>query len=169
MLFRSEALRGAVDSGQEARPEYNFYVEGERVRITERRRGTPIDKVVSELMIYVNTEWAAANPGSVVAVIKAVLAQYKKIDGNAAYLKEISQKFVPNSLNKDTGDAAVKKYVDLKMFPTDGGLTDANLTYTAKFFGPAPDGTGATAKLVALSSFADTTFLKRALAELGTK
>ena len=119
--------------------------------------------------IYVNTEWAAANPGSVVAVIKAVLAQYKKIDGNAAYLKEISQKFVPNSLNKDTVDAAVKKYVDLKMFPTDGGITDANLTYTAKFFGPAPDGTGATTKLQAVSVFADTTFLKRVLAELGTK
>jgi exoribonuclease II len=32
-------------------------VEGERVRIVERRRGSPIDKVVSELMILVNTEW----------------------------------------------------------------------------------------------------------------
>jgi NitT/TauT family transport system substrate-binding protein len=116
--------------------------------------------------IYVNTEWAAANPGSVVAVIKAVLAQYKKIDGNAAYLKEISQKFVPNSLNKDTVDAAVKKYVDLKMFPTDGGLTDANLAYTAKFFGPAPDGTGSTAKLLGVSAFADSTFLKLALGQI---
>lgn len=116
--------------------------------------------------IYVNTKWAAANPGSVVALVKAVLEQHKKVDGNAAYLKEISQKFVPNTLNKDTVDAATKKYVDLKMFPTDGGITDANLAYTAKFFGPAPDGAGSTQKLMAVSAFADTTFLKLALAQL---
>jgi exoribonuclease-2 len=39
------------------RSDYNFHVDGERVRIVERRRGTPIDKVVSEMMILVNTEW----------------------------------------------------------------------------------------------------------------
>jgi exoribonuclease II len=39
------------------RSDYNFYVEDDRVRIVERRRGTPIDKVVSEMMILVNTEW----------------------------------------------------------------------------------------------------------------
>ena len=41
----------------EQRPEYSFYVENGRVRIVQRRRGTPIDKVVSELMIYANSEW----------------------------------------------------------------------------------------------------------------
>ncbi|HEX7952799.1 MAG TPA: RNB domain-containing ribonuclease [Burkholderiales bacterium] len=40
-----------------ARADYNFYFEDDRVRIVERRRGTPIDKVVSEMMILVNTEW----------------------------------------------------------------------------------------------------------------
>jgi exoribonuclease-2 len=43
------------------RPEYSFYVEGSddnaRVTITERRRGTPLDKLVSELMITVNGTW----------------------------------------------------------------------------------------------------------------
>ena len=37
--------------------DYNFYVEDERVRIVARRRGSPIDKVVSEMMIFVNSEW----------------------------------------------------------------------------------------------------------------
>jgi exoribonuclease-2 len=41
----------------EQRPEYNFHVENDRVQITRRARGTPIDKVVSELMIYVNSTW----------------------------------------------------------------------------------------------------------------
>jgi exoribonuclease-2 len=43
------------------RPDYNFYVDGNddnaRITITERRRGTPLDKLVSELMITVNSTW----------------------------------------------------------------------------------------------------------------
>ncbi len=39
--------------------DYNFYVENERVRIVERKRGSPIDKLVSEMMILVNSEWGA--------------------------------------------------------------------------------------------------------------
>jgi len=39
------------------RPEYTFRVEGENVTIIERRRGTPLDKLVSELMITVNSIW----------------------------------------------------------------------------------------------------------------
>ena len=116
--------------------------------------------------IYVNTTWAAQNPGSVVAVVQAVLEQHKKVDGNPTYLKEISQKFVPNTLNPQTVDAATKKYTDLKMFPLDGGLTRDNLTYTAKFFGPAPDGAGQTTKLMSVDSFADLTYLKLALANI---
>ena len=43
------------------RPDYSFHVEGSaesaRVTITERRRGTPLDKLVAELMIAVNSTW----------------------------------------------------------------------------------------------------------------
>jgi exoribonuclease-2 len=48
---------GDVPEGEQ-RPEYNFRVENDRVEITPRTRGTPIDKIVSELMIYVNSTWA---------------------------------------------------------------------------------------------------------------
>ena len=44
----------------EQRPEYTFRVENDRVQITRRLRGAPIDKVVSELMIYVNSRWGQA-------------------------------------------------------------------------------------------------------------
>lgn len=54
------------------RTDYSFYVENDRVRIVERRRGSPIDKVVSELMILLNTEWArqlsANNVGAIYRV-----------------------------------------------------------------------------------------------------
>jgi exoribonuclease II len=50
-----EAARGKPEPP--GRVDYNFYVEDDRVRIVPRVRGAPIDKVVSELMIFVNTEW----------------------------------------------------------------------------------------------------------------
>lgn len=51
-----EKSRGKDEPGT-GRADYNFYVENDRVSIVERKRGSPIDKVVSELMILVNTEW----------------------------------------------------------------------------------------------------------------
>jgi exoribonuclease-2 len=58
--LRREAERGRADTGREPRPEYSFRVDGERIDIVERRRGSPIDKVVAELMILVNAEWGRA-------------------------------------------------------------------------------------------------------------
>ncbi len=53
-----QVARGKADSeGEIQRVEYNFYVEGGQVSIVERKRGSPVDKVVSELMIYANAEW----------------------------------------------------------------------------------------------------------------
>lgn len=37
--------------------DYSFYVEDDRVRIVPRKRGAPLDKLVSELMILVNSSW----------------------------------------------------------------------------------------------------------------
>lgn len=51
-----EKARGKDEPGI-GRADYNFYVDDDRVSIVERKRGSPIDKVVSELMILVNTEW----------------------------------------------------------------------------------------------------------------
>jgi exoribonuclease-2 len=53
---RLEHSRGKEEPGL-VRADYNFYVDNDRVSIVERKRGSPIDKVVSELMILVNTEW----------------------------------------------------------------------------------------------------------------
>ncbi len=52
-----EAARRGGEAEYEARPEYSFYVENDRVRIVRRLRGTPIDRIVSELMIHVNGAW----------------------------------------------------------------------------------------------------------------
>jgi exoribonuclease-2 len=52
-----QAARGKTDEGEIQRAEYNFYIEDGRVRIVARLRGSPVDKVVSELMIFANAEW----------------------------------------------------------------------------------------------------------------
>jgi exoribonuclease-2 len=51
-----EAGRGKAGNQIERR-EYSFYVENDRVTITERKRGSPLDKLVAELMILVNRSW----------------------------------------------------------------------------------------------------------------
>ena len=52
-----EKSRGQ-DPNRVQRTDYSFYVEDDRVRIERRKRGSPVDKVVSELMILVNAQWA---------------------------------------------------------------------------------------------------------------
>jgi len=55
-----ERTRGKPAKASE-RPDYNFRVDGigndARITITERRRGTPLDKLVAELMIAANGTW----------------------------------------------------------------------------------------------------------------
>jgi exoribonuclease-2 len=50
-----EAGRGKADTVD--RVDYNFKVNGERISIVPRKRGSPIDKVVSEFMIFANAHW----------------------------------------------------------------------------------------------------------------
>lgn len=53
---KMEALRGKNNDNND-KIDYTFDIQNDRVIVGERRRGSPIDKVVSELMIFVNTEW----------------------------------------------------------------------------------------------------------------
>lgn len=52
-----EATRGKSADNSIQQVDYNFHVENDRVSISTRQRGSPIDKVVAELMIFVNSEW----------------------------------------------------------------------------------------------------------------
>ena len=55
-----EAGRGRPEPVRMVQMDYNFYVESDRVRIVERKRGSPVDKLVAEMMILVNSEWGRA-------------------------------------------------------------------------------------------------------------
>jgi len=39
------------------RTDFTFYVDGEDVRIVQRRRDAPLDRIVAEMMILANSEW----------------------------------------------------------------------------------------------------------------
>ncbi len=52
-----EQGRGKADPNRAPQVDYNFTVEEGVVRITTRTRGSPMDKLVAELMIHANTHW----------------------------------------------------------------------------------------------------------------
>lgn len=52
-----EKARGKHDPNRAPQIDYNFYVDDGRVRIVGRRRGSPMDKLVAELMIEANSQW----------------------------------------------------------------------------------------------------------------
>jgi exoribonuclease-2 len=54
-----EKARGKYDPSKPPQVDYNFYVTDGRVSIVSRHRGSPMDKVVAELMIEANSQWGA--------------------------------------------------------------------------------------------------------------
>lgn len=54
-----EKTRGKYDPNKPPQIDYNFYVKDGRVSIVGRHRGSPMDKLVAELMIEANNQWGA--------------------------------------------------------------------------------------------------------------
>jgi len=54
-----EKARGKYDPTKPPQVDYNFYVNDDKVSIVSRHRGSPMDKVVAELMIEANSQWGA--------------------------------------------------------------------------------------------------------------
>jgi exoribonuclease-2 len=54
-----EKARGKYDPTKPIQMDYNFYVIDGKVSIIGRRRGSPMDKLVAELMIEANNQWGA--------------------------------------------------------------------------------------------------------------
>ncbi|MGH3760006.1 ABC transporter substrate-binding protein [Actinophytocola sp.] len=117
--------------------------------------------------IYVNGDFAEANPEAVTAFVRAVVEQHREIAGNPEYLVEIANTYVPDVIDQSTVEEVARSYVELEIFPENAELTEEGLKYTMDFFGP--DGTGATDKIMPVEEFADLTFLNEVLDELGRR
>lgn len=68
-----EKARGKYDPKRAPQIDYNFYVSDEGVvNIVARERGSPMDKLVSELMIHANSTWGALlNQGGFAGIYRA--------------------------------------------------------------------------------------------------
>jgi exoribonuclease-2 len=75
LALRLERSRGKPETP--TRYDFSFTIEGERVQIVPRKRGSPIDKVVSELMIQVNSAWARTLSQADVAALYRVQSNGK--------------------------------------------------------------------------------------------
>jgi exoribonuclease-2 len=54
-----EKSRGKYDPTKPPQMDYNFYVTNGKISIVGRHRGSPMDKLVAELMIEANNQWGA--------------------------------------------------------------------------------------------------------------
>ena len=68
-VARALGARRGKDENEADRVDYNFDIIDGRIAITTRKRGNPIDTVVSELMIFVNSEWGKLLADNAVAAI----------------------------------------------------------------------------------------------------
>jgi len=107
----ARALEGARRRGEaehELRSEYSFYVENDRVRIVPRRRGTPIDKIVSELMIHVNSAWGRELAANGAAAI------YRVQDSGKVRMSTVPSAHQGLGVESYTwGSSPLRRYVDL--------------------------------------------------------
>ena len=117
--------------------------------------------------IYVNGDFAAQNPQAVEDVVRAVVEEFRLVANDAAYLETIAREQVPDAINEETITAAAEKYVELGMFPVDGGVTEETLQFTADFFGP--EGTGTVSRAIELDEWTDLSFLETVLSDLGSQ
>ncbi len=61
LFEKRQAVRASYGLRREVpgNTDFNFYVDGEHVTITPRRRGSPLDLIVAELAILANSTWGA--------------------------------------------------------------------------------------------------------------
>lgn len=75
-----EKARGKHDPTKPPQVDYNFYVDDGKVSIVGRHRGSPMDKLVAELMIEANSQWGA------LLAAHAVPGLYRAQSGGKVYM-----------------------------------------------------------------------------------
>ncbi len=68
-VAKALGVRRGKNENEQDRVDYNFDIVDGKIAISTRKRGNPIDTVVSELMIFVNSEWGKLLADNGVAAI----------------------------------------------------------------------------------------------------
>jgi NitT/TauT family transport system substrate-binding protein len=113
--------------------------------------------------VHVNAAFAKANPGTVYAMVKAIIQEYRRIKGKPDLLQADAEKYTKETIDPKTIAAASKRYTELNMFPADGGNTRENMQYSHDFFKAA----GVIKADIPLANWTDLSFLEQVNKELG--
>ncbi len=114
--------------------------------------------------IYANTDWAAANPNTLTALIEAILLQQRRFNDDPAYFKQRIIETLPGT-DQDRLDAVVKAYTELEMYDRNGGILPEQQQYTIDFVTNAG---GLEPGLTPEQAF-DRTYLDAALERIGVQ
>jgi ABC-type nitrate/sulfonate/bicarbonate transport system substrate-binding protein len=106
--------------------------------------------------------WMKENPDVVRTFIRELLLQNRRINSEEGYLLELINRYLPDEEN---AEALAEAYVEAEIFPNDGGVTEAGVEYTLRFFGP--NGTGDLKTEMSVSDVADLSYLEAVLEEIG--
>lgn len=77
-----------------------------------------------------NTDFAEANPTTVAEFLAALLEQYRMIEGNPEYFRELDERYTEAEL---LDDDYLEFYAD-GFYPIDGGLTEEGVQYIIDYF-----------------------------------
>ncbi len=80
-----EKARGKHNPNRAPQMDYNFYVTEGLVKIVARERGSPMDKLVAELMIYANSHWGGLLKAANIAGI------YRAQTGGKVFMTHVAE------------------------------------------------------------------------------
>lgn len=110
--------------------------------------------------IAVNTDFASENPGTVVALLTALLEQHRMIADDPEYFPALVEEYRPY-IGGVVSDRAVE--LQAALFQTDGGFTEEYVQSSLDFL----QGVGSIEGDVGVEDVADFTFIEAALGNLG--
>jgi NitT/TauT family transport system substrate-binding protein len=113
-------------------------------------------------VMIVNSQWAAANPGSVQAFLRAQLQTYRQIASDPTYLANQVAGY-KTELGYDPAPSAIDRY--RSMFDLNGGLSTASMQYTIDFFTK----NGSIQAGLTPQQATDTSYLNAVLDQIGRK
>jgi len=114
--------------------------------------------------IVANTDFLAAETGTVRALLKAHVLQNRKVADDPGYLKTLILKYVP-AIDQSTLDPVIDAFKATAVFDVNGGVTDQNVEYTLQFFVSSQS----IQPGLSLANVADLSHLDAVLNEVGRK
>ncbi len=110
--------------------------------VVEARSGTKFHRLTDFMKtlpdvhtspIFANADFIAKNPNTTRIYLKALVEEFRKVNADVDYLRTLTKKYIPG-VSAEQLDLAPKAYVDLGLFPLNGGPSPESVIATIEFF-----------------------------------